>query len=248
MIVTGGAGGIGSAIAARLARAGARIMIADCDATRGVAVAQGLGPEHAFAKVDVADFESASEMVREAGRAMGGIDVLVHCAGIALLRSIFKITPAEWRHVIDVNLMGTYHCCLAAAKAMVEHRSGGSIITTASVAAERPARGATAYGASKGGVVTFTRALASELADHAIRVNAIAPGPVDTGMVRNEQKPAMRAGFERMTPMHRYARPTEVASAALYLASDESSFVTGSVVTVDGGYLAAGNLVSNDDT
>ena len=248
VLVTGGAGGIGGAIARRMRRAGAQIMLADINRDGAVQAARDGGEGYFSIGVDVASLDSVTTMVAETERTMGPLDVLVHCAGIAMLRSIFEVSPADWRRVIDVNLMGTYHCCLAVAKSMVARGQGGSLITTASVAAERPARGATAYGASKGGVVTFTRALASELAEHNIRVNAIAPGPVETDMVRNEQQPKMRAGFVQLTPMRRYARPEEVASAAMFLASDESSFVTGSVVVVDGGYLSAGNLASNEAT
>jgi len=248
VLVTGGAGGIGGAIAERMAASGATITLADLESERAEHRARALGGRHHATFVDVASLPSVTAMVSTAERLMGGVDVLVHTAGIALLRSIFATTPEEWRRVIDVNLMGTYHACLDVAKSMVAAQHGGSLITMASVGAERPALGATAYGASKGGVITFTRALASELAAHDIRVNAIAPGPVETDMVRNAHRPEVRAGFARLTPMRRYARPDEVASAAEFLASDDSSFVTGSVVVVDGGYLAAGNLMSNDQT
>jgi 3-oxoacyl-[acyl-carrier protein] reductase len=241
-IVTGGAGGIGGAIARRMAAAGARIMIADLDGAKAKATAAGLGAGHAACAVDVADLHSVEAMVAATEGDLGGIDVLVHCAGVAMLRDVLEVPPAEWKRVIDINLMGTYYACLAVARSMVSRKVGGSMITIASAAAARPSRGASAYGAAKGGVVTLTKALAVDLAGHGIRVNSIAPGPVETEMARTEHRSETRVMFEKMIPMHRYARPDEIASAAMFLSSDESSYVSGSIVTVDGGYSGAGNL------
>lgn len=242
VLITGGAGGIGGAIALRMVQAGARVMLADLDADRAADAAARLGPEQLWTQVNVAELESVRTMVSDAETRLGGIDVLVHTAGIAMLRDVLEVDPAEWKRVIDINLMGTYHACLATARAMVARNAPGSLITIGSVAARRPSRGASAYGAAKGGVVTLTRALAIDLAPRHIRVNVISPGPVDTPMARGEHRSETRLNFERMIPMGRYARAEEIGSAALYLASDESSYVTGSEVTVDGGYGGAGNL------
>ena len=241
VIVTGGAGGIGRAIARRMATAGARVAIADLDESKAKSVAAAIGPEHLSVGVDVTSLDAVTAMVAEVERQAGGIDVVVHAAGIAMLRDVLEVAPADWKRVIDVNLMGTYHVCLAAARAMVARQAGGSLITISSAAADRPSRGATAYGAAKGGVVALTKALAVDLASRAIRVNSIAPGPVDTEMARSEHQSDFRVMFEKMIPMHRYARADEIAAAALFLASDEASYVTGSVVAVDGGYSGAGN-------
>jgi NAD(P)-dependent dehydrogenase (short-subunit alcohol dehydrogenase family) len=241
-IVTGGAGGIGGAIALRMAAAGARVMIADLNVEKAKASAAALGAEHIFAEVDVTSLDAVTAMVAAAEREMGGVDVLVHSAGVAMLRDVLEVDPADWKRVIDINLMGTYHTCLAVARAMVARKSGGSLITISSVAAARPSRGASAYGAAKGGVVALTKALAVDLAGRNIRVNSIAPGPVDTEMARTEHRSETRVMFEKMIPMRRYARAEEIASAALFLASDESSYVSGSIVTVDGGYSGAGNM------
>jgi NAD(P)-dependent dehydrogenase (short-subunit alcohol dehydrogenase family) len=243
-LVTGGAGGIGGAIARRLAEAGARIVIAGTNRDRAKAAAAKLGSPHTFVEGDVSSLDSVNAMVAEAERAVGGIDVLVHSAGVGMLKHVLDVDPADWKRIIDVNLMGTYYACLAVARAMVARKAGGSLITITSIAAGRPSRGATAYGASKGGVVTLTKALAVDLAEHNIRVNAIAPGPVETPMANADHTSATRTLFHQMIPMHRYARADEVASAALFLASDESSYVTGTVVTVDGGYSGAGNTAS----
>jgi 3-oxoacyl-[acyl-carrier protein] reductase len=225
-----------------MVRAGARIMIADLNEESAIRTARSLGPEHLAVKVDVASLDSVAAMVAKADREMGGVDVLVHSAGVAMLRDILDVDPADWRRVIDINLMGTYYCCLTVAKSMVARKSGGCLINIASAAAERPSRGATAYGASKGGVVTLTRGLAVDLASRNIRVNAIAPGPVETEMARTEHRSETRTMFQKMIPMGRYARPDEIASAALFLASDESSYVSGAIVAVDGGYSGAGNM------
>jgi NAD(P)-dependent dehydrogenase (short-subunit alcohol dehydrogenase family) len=242
VIVTGGGGGIGGAIARRMALAGARIAIADLNQESAVRTARALGGNHLAVEVDVASLASVEAMVARVDRAMGGVDVLVHSAGVAMLRDILDVDPTDWRRVIDINLMGTYYCCLSVAKSIVARNGYGSIINIASAAAERPSRGATAYGASKGGVVTLTRGLAVDLASRNIRVNAIAPGPVETEMARKEHRPETRTTFQSMIPMGRYARPEEVASAALFLASDESSYVSGAIVPVDGGYSGAGNM------
>jgi NAD(P)-dependent dehydrogenase (short-subunit alcohol dehydrogenase family) len=242
VLITGGAGGIAGAIARRYAIAGARMMLADLDQEKAAAAAAALGPEHLSTTVDVASLDSVSDMVAAAESGMGGIDVLVHTAGVAMLRDVLTVDPADWRRVIDINLMGTYYCCLAVARAMVARDAPGCLINIGSAAARRPSRGASAYGAAKGGVVTLTKGLAVDLASRNIRVNVISPGPVDTEMARGEHRSETRILFERMIPMGRYARAEEIASAALYLASDESGYVTGSEVTVDGGYGGAGNM------
>jgi 3-oxoacyl-[acyl-carrier protein] reductase len=241
-IVTGGAGGIGGAIARRMAAVGAHIMIADLNREKAELTAIGLGKGHFAGEVDVASLDSVEAMVAAAEREMGGVDVLVHCAGVAMLRDVLEVPPAEWKRVIDINLMGTYYACWAVARSMVARGNGGSLITIASAAAARPSRGASAYGAAKGGVVTLTKALAVDLAGRNIRVNAIAPGPVETEMARSEHRSETRTMFEKMIPMRRYARPDELGSAAVFLASDESSYVSGAIVTVDGGYSGAGNM------
>jgi NAD(P)-dependent dehydrogenase (short-subunit alcohol dehydrogenase family) len=243
VLITGGAGGIAGAIARRYVAAGAGIvMLADLDGEKAAAAAKALGEGHLSTQADVASLDSVNAMVAAAESRMGGVDILVHTAGVAMLRDVLTVDPADWKRVIDINLMGTYYCCLAVARAMVARNAPGCLINIGSAAARRPSRGASAYGAAKGGVVTLTRALAVDLASRNIRVNVISPGPVDTEMARGEHRSETRINFERMIPMGRYARAEEIASAALYLACDESSYVTGSEVTVDGGYGGAGNM------
>jgi meso-butanediol dehydrogenase/(S,S)-butanediol dehydrogenase/diacetyl reductase len=242
VIVTGGAGGIGSAIARRMVEAGARITIADLNADRAIATAANLGNGHFSTPVDVSNLASVTSMVSEAERLMGGVDVLVHTAGVAMLRDVLEVDPADWKRVIDINLVGTYYCDLMVAKSIVARNGSGSLINIASGAATRPSRGASAYGAAKAGVVNLCKSLATDLAKRNIRVNAISPGPVDTNMAASEHRSAVRENFTRLIPMGRYARPEEMGSAAVFLASDESSYVSGAEILVDGGYVGAGNL------
>lgn len=240
-IVTGGGGGIGAAIAKAMAAAGARVIAADIDGEKAAQTARALGDGHGAIEVDVTSAASVEAMVAAAGTQMGGIDVLVNSAGIVVLRDVLSIAAEDWRRVIEVNLIGTFNCCLAGAKAMVGS-GGGSIINIGSVAAERASRGTTAYATSKGGVSSLTRALAVDLAARRIRVNAISPGPVETDMADRAHRPEFRAAYERMIPLGRYARAEEIATVAVFLASEKASYITGQVFKVDGGYSGAGVL------
>jgi meso-butanediol dehydrogenase/(S,S)-butanediol dehydrogenase/diacetyl reductase len=242
VVITGGAGGIGGAIGRRMAAAGAIITVADLNQDRAVATAKALGAGHFSTHVDVASLPSVTAMVSEAERLMGGVDVLVHTAGVAMLRDVLEVDPADWKRVIDINLMGTYYCDLVVAKSIVARKGSGSLINIGSAAATRPSRGASAYGAAKAGVVNLTRSLATDLAKRNIRVNVISPGPVDTEMAKSEHRNEVRVNFEKLIPMGRYARPEEMGSAAVFLASDESSYVSGAEILVDGAYVGAGNL------
>ena len=243
VIVTGGAGGIGGAIAARMAMVGARVTLADLNGARATDKAGALGPGHFAVQVDVADLASVTSAFGEAEKLMGGIDVLVHAAGVAQLKDVLEVDPADWKRVIDINLMGSYYASLTVARSIVARGGSGCIILIGSAAARRPSRGASAYGASKGGVINLTKSLATDLARRNIRVNAISPGPVDTEMAASEHSSELRKNFENnLIPMGRYARAEEMASAAIFLASDESSYVSGAEIVVDGAYSGAGNL------
>ena len=176
-VITGAARGIGAAIAQRLSDAGYAVAIWDYNEEGAAETAAALvaaGRRAVSAKVDVADFESASEMVREAGRAMGGIDVLVHCAGIALLRSIFKITPAEWRHVIDVNLMGTLYAARAAAL-QFKAQNSGHLIVMSSIVARRGIAGSSVYSATKAAQAGLVESLRAEWHGTPLRASAVYP-------------------------------------------------------------------------
>ncbi|MBN8998200.1 MAG: SDR family NAD(P)-dependent oxidoreductase, partial [Rhizobiales bacterium] len=138
VLITGGAGGIGGAIARRYVVAGARIMLADLNGERAAESARALGEGHLATEVDVSSLDSVNRMVADAERDLGGIDILVHTAGVAMLRDVLTVDPADWKRVIDINLMGTYYACLAVARSLVARNAPGSLINIGSAAARRP--------------------------------------------------------------------------------------------------------------
>jgi 3-oxoacyl-[acyl-carrier protein] reductase len=176
----------------------------------------------------------------------GRIDVLVNAAGIGLTRSFLRTTLEEWNRVLQVNLTGTFLCSQAAAAIMASQHSG-VILNIASLSGQRGGTGRAAYGASKAGVTMLTKTMAVELAPHGIRVNEIAPGPVDTPMTAVTHDQKTRQAYYNLIPMHRYASQEEIADAAVFLASDEARFITGHTLNVDGGFQAAGLMFDLED-
>lgn len=243
--ITGGAMGIGYAIAVRVLEAGARVLIADYDAAKAEAAAARLDPTGARARwvrVDIATTEAGPAMVSAAVEAFGRLDVLVNNAGIYPFAPLLDMPAEMLDRVLAVNLRGTILAAQAAARQMVAQGEGGRIVNIASVDGLHPSMvGLAAYDASKGGVVMFTKNLALELAPHGILVNAIAPGGVFTEGVRRMQglddnaaePPASGVNI----PLGRMARPDEIATVAVFLAAPASSYMTGEVVVVDGGML-----------
>ena len=240
-LVAGSGGGIGGAGAAGLAREGAAVLCADIDAAAAEATAARIrdagGRANAFA-LDVRDRPAVDAAVTAAVSGFGHLDVLLDCAGVSQTASVLDLDPDEWNRVVAVNLTGMFHLGQAAAQQMVRQGSGGSIINVTSQLAEvaRPERAA--YVASKGGGRSLTQAMALELAPHGIRVNAIAPGPTLTGLTRSSYAdPERRRATIAQIPLGRLGEPEDIVGAILFLASDGSRWVTGSTVTVDGGYL-----------
>jgi gluconate 5-dehydrogenase len=241
-VVVGGAGGLGAAIARGLAEAGAAVAVADANAGQAKAVADGLttaGRQALALPVDVTDAASVEGMAGAAEARLGPVDVLVNSAGITYRSPAADFPAAQWDRVIAVNLTGVFLASQAVGRRMVARRRG-RIINIASIAGEIGLPGTVAYSASKGGVVQLTRALAVEWAPHNVRVNAIAPSWFSTNigdLIHREPDYAERA--MRRVPVGRMGKPDELVGAALYLASEASSMVTGHILAVDGGTLAS---------
>ncbi len=241
-IVTGSGQGIGRAIAVALACEGASVVVADWnEATAKDAAAEisATGGRSVAVKVDISDPVQVDVMVQQALTAFGRIDILINNAGIGHVKPFLSITPEEWNRVIAINLTGQFLCAQAVARVMLR-QGGGRIVNVASISGERGGTGRAAYGAAKAGVILLTKAMAVELADKGIGVNAISPGPTETDQVRECHDAATRADYHALLPVKRYASPSEIASAALFLASPQSSFVSGHILNVDGGFGAAG--------
>lgn len=241
-VVTGGGRGIGKAIALRFAREGADIAVVDMDGETASTTAGEVGHLGRRGQSQVADVSKLVEVERainEIASGFGRIDILVNNAGIEKRAPLLDISAEDWKRQIDVNLTGTFYCTQAAARHMVK-RKYGRIVNLSSVAGLIGPIDLAAYGAAKAGIVGFTRAAALDLADHGITVNAIAPGPIETELMRG----AWTADALRERPQHgaipRFGTVEEIANAALFLASPESGFTTGVTLSVDGGAVAAG--------
>ena len=233
-VVTGGNRGIGMALARALGEAGARVAIAARDESLSASVAGALGALPVT--TDVGDAASVQNMLEIVTAELGPVDVLVNNAGVCYHRPALEVPDHEWRSVWDVNVDGVWHCCRAVGAQMVE-RGSGTIINVGSISAEivnRP-QWQPAYNASKAAVHQLTKSLAAEWAPFGVRVNALAPGYVKTEMAPVDD-PRFRPRWIEDAPMQRAAMPEEIAPSVVYLASDASSFMTGSVLVVDGGY------------
>ena len=233
-VVTGGNRGLGFAFARALGEAGARVAIAARDAGKNVEAAAAL--DALGVELDVTDPTSVAAMVERVTEELGPIDVLVNNAGACFHRPALEVPEEEWRAVWDVNVDGLWHCSRVVGAQMVERRAG-VIVNIGSISAmivNRPQM-QPAYNASKAAVHQLTRSLAAEWASYGVRVNALAPGYVKTEMSPVDE-PRFRRHWIEDAPMERYATPDELGPSLLYLASDASSFVTGSVLVVDGGY------------
>lgn len=245
-IVTGGASGVGRAIARRYAREGAKVVVADIN-EQGVdetirAISSDGGRAEAFV-VDVSNPEQVNAMIGSARERHGGLDVIVNSAAIARVQSFLDITLENWNELLAINLTGVFLCAQAAARFMKEQDRGGRIINISSVNGQRAITGRGAYSVAKGGLEMLTRIMAAELGAFDITVNSIAPAPVDTPMIKKMHTGATRAEWHRVLPVKRYARPEEVAHAAVFLAAEDSGYITGHTLNVDGGFNASGLLL-----
>ena len=240
--ITGGALGIGRATALLFAEEGATVALGDVQLEAAQEVAREIdrrGGKAIAIGLDVGDAAAVQAFVDRVAGELGRLDVMFANAGIAHSAPFLEHPEAQWHRVLRVNLTGVFLCCQAAARQMVRQGGGGRIITTASINAFRGVENLVGYNAAKAGVIELTRTMAVELAQHRIAVNAIAPAQIDTRLTRTLPEGARRRRVERI-PMGRFGEPEEVARVALFLASDDASYVTGHTLAVDGGYLAGG--------
>jgi 3-oxoacyl-[acyl-carrier protein] reductase len=236
-VITGSARGIGKAIAEKLAEAGANIVISDILEEVGIATANEIKEKYSvetiFVKTNVTLMEDAIELVNKAKETFGSVDIFVNNAGITKDGLFMRMSKEDFDRVIDINLTGAFNCAQAAYKVMMKQRSG-SIINMASVIGLVGNLGQANYAASKAGLIGLTKSIAYEAAKRGVRVNAIAPGYIKSDMTDLLKDDVKQAIMEKI-PMNKMGSVEDIANAALFLASDLSSYITGKTITVDGG-------------
>lgn len=239
VIITGGANGIGRATALRFGREGAAVVVADTDAEQGsaaVTVIQDEGGEALFVETDVTSTADVDHVVGATIEHFSSIDILINNAGLTRDGTLQKMSEGAFDEVVDVNMKGAFHCAKAAVPYM-EDQQDGRILNAASIVGRYGNFGQSNYVAAKAGVIGMTKTWARELGPKGITVNAVAPGFIDTAMVSSVPETLVPLIKEK-TPLRRFGSPEEVASAYLFLASDDASFITGTVLGVDGGLVA----------
>jgi len=245
VIITGARRGMGKADALAFAKNGAKVVVVDISQEECQLVVDEIkksGGEGLAVKCDVTNEKEIEEMVKKTIEKFGKVDILVNNAGICQFKPFLELTKEEWQRTLDINLKGYFLCAKATAKEMVKQKSG-AIVNIASIVMGQIGKGMAGlahYSASKGGIAAFTKTLALELAPYNIRVNAIAPGAIDTPMVASAKAdPKVLEQTLAMIPLHRMGKPEEIANTVLFLSSEASSYITGSIIVVDGGWLAA---------
>ncbi len=237
--VTGAANGLGKAIVERLASEGATITCADLNEEGAQEVAASL-PNASAVAIDVGSEESINAALAASIDAYGTPQILVNSAGVGMQKPALETTAEDFARVHRINVIGSFLLCREVAKRQIAEDIQGSLINISSVAGLRGGAGRSAYGSSKAAANNMTQVLATELAKHRIRVNAVAPGPVETDMVRETHTPESRESWTRSIPTGKYGLPEDIAGAVFYLASDDSRNVFGQVIAVDGGFAGAG--------
>jgi NAD(P)-dependent dehydrogenase (short-subunit alcohol dehydrogenase family) len=240
-VVTGAARGIGLAVARRFLDEGYRVALLDIDAPTLARTAESLTPRERVLAIecDVAEPHQVQAAIDRIATHFGRIDALVNNAGIALFKPLLETTFDEWARVIAVNLTGPFLCTQAAAPVMLGN-GGGAVVNIGSISGLRASTLRVAYGTSKAALMHLTKQQAAELAELGIRVNAVAPGPVDTAMAKQVHTPDIRADYHDAIPLNRYGTEEEIAAAVAFLCSDAASYVNGQTLAVDGGFDAAG--------
>lgn len=244
-LVTGGGSGIGRAVCVRFADEGARVVAADIDtggAEQTVDAIRTTGKQARAVTLDVADYDRVCAAVEEIRASWGPVDVLVNSAGWDRMEPFVKNTPDFWTKVIEINLRGPINCCRAVLDDMIE-RGAGKIVNISSDAARVGSTGETVYAAAKGGVVSFSKSLAREVARYHINVNVVCPGPTDTPLIQSlvaGGSEKLVEALKRAIPFGRMAKPEEIAGAVVFFASTDADFITGQVFSVSGGLTMAG--------
>jgi 3-oxoacyl-[acyl-carrier protein] reductase len=244
VVITGAKQGMGKADALAFAESGAKVTVADISQEDCQSVVDEIkknGGQGLAVKCDVTDEKEVEGMIKKTVEKFGRVDILVNNAGICQFKPFLELTEEEWQRTLDINLKGYFLCAKAAAKEMAKQKSG-AIVNISSVVMGQMGMGMVGlshYSASKGGIAALTKTLALELAPYNVRVNAIAPGAIDTPMAASvKTDPKILEQTLAMIPMRRMGKPEEIANTVLFLSSDASSYITGSMVVVDGGWLA----------
>ena len=232
-LITGGASGIGAGIAKRFVQEGGVVAICDIDAQTGAKTAQEIGGKIHFFKLDISDEEQVRKTVEDIQKQFLKIDILINNAGITNDKLILRMTKEDWEHVLNINLTGTFLVTKAVIRSMIKQRYG-KIVNIASVIGLIGNPGQANYAASKAGIIGFTKSAAKELGARNITVNAIAPGFINTKMTDIIPEKIKQA-YLKMIPMGRFGETDDVANLALFLSSDQSSYITGQVFCLDGG-------------
>lgn len=235
-VITGGASGIGAATAKLFVSEGAKVVLVDLNEEKGKAFEselKTLNAEALFVKANITNEEEVAHIFKQTIEAFGKVDVVFNNAGIGRVHSSHDLAYSEWRNTVNVDLDGVFLVAREAIREMLK-AGGGAIVNTASMYGWVGSPGSAAYNAAKGGVINLTRSLALEYAEQNIRINSLCPGFIDTPIIPEESKQALA----QLTPMKRLGQAEEMAKAVLFMACDDSSFMTGNSLTVDGGYTA----------
>jgi 3-oxoacyl-[acyl-carrier protein] reductase len=241
-VVTGGGSGIGRAICLLFSEEGADLVIPDINFEAAQEVAREVesrGRKALPSNTDISEDDQVADLFNRALSQFGKIDILVNNAGMGILQPFLETTRESWDKHLKVHLTGTFICSQLAAKDMVKRRYG-KIINIVSIAGIVGSVGRAAYGAAKGGMITLTKVMAMELAEYGINVNAIAPGPILTPLLEKALPEEDKKEYTRSVPLGRFGKPEEVAKTTVFLASEESSYITGQILGVEGGFLSRG--------